>query len=530
MNTNNDVNYVDTLVSTMLGRAMSDTPNALASRPAKKDDRTPMARLEALLTDTIATTKQRLSADRVSLFFFNREKCELWSVLSQEKKIMRLDARLGVAGHVARTGETINVDDAYEHPLFHKVVDLQTGYRTRTLLAVPVHSSTGEIVGVAEAINKTQGLFSDDDNALLQSLAARAATAMESTHLEQEFRDYEPDDVFGDAEGEFSTRQIVGMNSKLEEIIRLIDVIRDNPIDVLIQGENGTGKENIARALHYTSLRAKKPFVAVNCAGFTDSLLQDELFGHEKDAFTNANRQRNGYFQSAHGGTIFLDEIGDMSLDAQKSILRALTARKIRRLGGEEDIPIDVRVVAATNKDLQAAMRDGTFRTDLYFRLNVISIRMPALREIPEDIPRLVSHFLAKHAATAKTTPKALTDGALEQLCRYTWPGNIRQLENEIKRLCITVRGRVINEEHLDPVIRSTADESEKRVIPTPTLTPPPVLAKPRATLAEEIDALTKQRIAEALQETRGNKQQAARILGLSRAGLIKMMKRLGVG
>lgn len=528
MPANHSVNFVDTIVSTMLGRAMSDTRSALIPRPAKKDDRTPMARLEALLSDTISITQQRLNADRVSLFFYNREKCELWSVLSQEKKIMRIDARLGIAGHVARTGETINVDDAYEHPLFHKVVDLQTGYRTRTLLAVPVRNSTGEIVGVAEAINKAIGLFSDDDSILLQSLAARAATAMESTNLAKEFVEYDPDDVF-DTEGEFSTRQIVGMNRQLESTIRLIDMIRDNSIEVLIQGENGTGKEAIAKALHYTSQRAAKPFVAVNSAGLTDTISQSELFGHEKGAFTGADRQHIGYFESAQGGTIFLDEIGDMSLDAQKSILRALTSKKIRRLGGTHDIAIDVRVVAATNKNLEAAMRDGTFRTDLYFRLNVISMKLPPLREIVEDIPRLVGHFLAKHGSALKTPIKALTDGALQRLCQYSWPGNIRQLENEIKRLTATVRGRLIGEEHLDPSMRAGAASLTNTVAPTPA--PPPVAPLPgRPALADALDRLAKQMIEDALRDTHGNKQQAAKQLGVSRAGLIKMMRRLRIG
>ena len=481
----------------------------------------PVDRLRALLSEITSRTKERLKADRVSIFLYDKERCEIWSVISQEKKIMRFDARLGVAGDVARTGRTINVADAYEEPLFHKEIDLETGYRTRTLLAVPLVNSRGETIGVGEAINKEKGLFSENDAAALRALAANVAAAIESAGLETQLHYYlsTHEIIVGEADGGvFSTREIIGMSPRMESVIRLIDLIRENSIDVLIQGESGTGKDLIAKALHHTSPRSRRPFIAVNSAGLSDTLLQSELFGHEPGAFTGATKQHIGYFESAQGGTIFLDEIGDMSMDAQKSILRALQARTIRRLGGTRDIPIDIRVIAATNKDLQAAIKDGRFRADLYYRLNVIPISTPPLREIADDIPRLAQHFLAKHCQMMDIPLKEFTSSALDCLTAYSWPGNTRQLENEIKRVIATVRPKVITEEQLNLQTDSPPRDTQQKELPLRS-----------QSLNDAVDALERRMIEVALRKSGGNKQKASLALGLSRQGLVKKMKRLGI-
>ena len=481
----------------------------------------PVDRLRALLSEITSGTKERLKADRVSIFLYDNERCELWSVISQERKIMRFDARLGIAGDVARTGRSINVADAYEEPLFHEEIDLKTGYRTRTLLAVPLVNSRGETIGVGEAINKKEGLFSEDDGAALKALAANVAAAIESAGLEKQLHYYLSTHEInvGEANGcGFSTREIIGMSPRMESVIRLIDLIREKPIDVLIHGESGTGKELIAKALHHTSPRSRRPFIAVNSAGLSDTLLQSELFGHEPGAFTGATKQHIGYFESAHAGTIFLDEIGDMSMDAQKSILRALQARAVRRLGGTRDIPIDIRVIAATNKHLQTAIKEGTFRADLYYRLNVIPIRMPPLREITDDIPRLAKHFIAKHCQMMNIPLKEFTSSALDCLTRYSWPGNTRQLENEIKRLIATVRPKVITEEQLNLQTESLAKETQEEE-----------LSLRGQSLKDAVEALERRMIEDALRKSGGNKQKASLALGLSRQGLVKKVKRLGV-
>jgi Nif-specific regulatory protein len=475
-------------------------------------------------------TKALLKADRVSIFLLDREKCELWSVISQEKRIMRFDARLGIAGSVAMTGQTINVADVYDHPLFYKEVDLQTGYRTRTLLAVPLRDLKGEIIGVGEAINKSEGLFTDEDAELLQTLASHVSDTIETTQLERQLQDYPSRkgiDRHADTDSGFSTQNIIGMSHQTQSIIRLIDQIRDCSVDVLIEGESGTGKELVARALHHNSPRGKQPFVAVNCAALPDNLVESELFGIEKGVATGVDR-RIGKFEEANRGTLFLDEIGDLSLPAQAKILRVLQERSVDRVGGKGSVPIDIRVIAATNKNLQAAIKERTFREDLYYRLKVIQIQTPSLREVPEDIAGLANHFLNKYCRAMQTDLKQFAPAALQSLVSYTWPGNARQLENEVKRLVASVRGKIIAEEHLDPSIRNPQEPVAVTQMIAVAAPAQPSPAR-RQTLPEAVETLERSMIEETLHETRGNKQQAAQILGLSRQGLIKMLKRLSI-
>jgi len=472
-------------------------------------------------------TKALLKADRVSIFLLDREKCELWSVISQEKKIMRFDARLGIAGSVAMTGQTINVADVYEHPLFYREVDLQTGYRTRTLLAVPLRDLKGEIIGVGEAINKSEGLFTDEDAELLQTLAAHVSDTIETTQLERQLEEYplqKESDRRADVAGGFSTQNIIGMSYRIQSIIRLIDQIRDCSVDVLIEGESGTGKELVAKALHHNSPRAKHPFIAVNCAALPDNLVEAELFGIEKGVATGVDR-RTGKFEEANGGTLFLDEIGDLSLPAQAKILRVLQERSVDRVGGRGSVPIDIRAIAATNKNLEAAIKERTFREDLYYRLKVIHIHTPSLREVSEDISVLADHFLSKYCKMMNTEPKQFAPGASEVLANYSWPGNTRQLENEVKRLVASVRGKSITEDHLDDSIRNL-----RASVPSlqPKEEPPPTSAASRS-LPDAVERLERRLIEEALQNSGGNKQKAAQVLGLSRQGLIKKLKRLSI-
>jgi Nif-specific regulatory protein len=479
------------------------------------------AKFESALAEAADEIKSRLQADRVSVFVFDRERCELWSIVSQETHTLCLDARLGIAGHAARTGEVVNAPDAYQHPLFYKEVDLETGYRTRNLLAVPLKNARNEVIAVGEAVNKREGHFNDEDASTMLGLLAPFTKPLERIPLSKPGGAAESYAPF--AHG-FPTQQIVGMSHKMESIIRLIDQIRDSSVDVLIQGENGTGKELIARALHHSSPRSSRPFVALNCAALPENLVEAELFGIEKGVATGVER-RTGKFEFASGGTLFLDEIGDLSLAAQAKILRVLQERAVDRVGGGKPIPIDVRIIAATNRDLNAAIREKQFREDLYYRIKVIHIQTPPLREIREDVPVLAHHFLEKHCKAMGVETKTLTPGALQSLMRYSWPGNNRQLENEIRRLIATVRGNTITEDHLDPAIRNgeplptTQQESQK---------PAPVASAPK-TLAAAVEAVERRMIEDALRVCHGNKQKAAQVLGLSRQGLIKKLKRLAI-
>ena len=475
-----------------------------------------------------------LQADRASIFLLDREKCELWSVITheKEKRILLFDARLGIAGAAAMTGQTINVADAYEHPLFFKEVDQKIGYHTKTLLAVPIRNSLGEIIGVGEAINKKSGMFTNEDAEILQSLASHICDAIETTQIDRAIPNPQGAEAEKEIGGEFSTRNIIGMSHRIQSVVRLIDQIRDSSVDVLIQGESGTGKELVAKALHYNSPRAKHPFVAVNCAALPESIVEAELFGIERGVATGVDR-RMGKFEEAQGGTLFLDEIGDLSLPAQAKILRVLQERSVTRVGGRTTLPLDMRIIAATNKDLEAEIKAGHFRVDLYYRLKVIHIETPALREVPEDIQLLANHFLAKYSKLMKTEPKQFTPAALECLTSYQWPGNERELENEIKRLVASVRGKAIDAEHIDRSIRSSEKTLASSTIPSALKTPQtenaPETSRSLKSLPDAVEALERRMIAEALRESGGNKQKAAQALGLSRQGLIKKLKRLGI-
>ncbi len=408
---------------------------------------TDLTSLQALIT---RETKDLLHADRVSVFLFDREKCELWSAISDEGQMMRFDARLGIAGAAAMSGQAINAADAYEHPLFYKEVDAETGYRTRTLLAVPLRNLDGAVIGVGEATNKKTGVFTDEDGEILATVAAHLADLLENSSIgaELKIRALERNPLAEPPINGFSTQNIVGMSDRTQSIIRLIDQIRPSSVDVLIQGESGTGKELIAKALHFNSPRARQPFMAVNCAALPDNLVEAELFGIERGVATGVDR-RIGMFEAAHGGTIFLDEIGDLSLAAQAKILRVLQERAVDRIGGRASVPIDVRVIAATNRDLETSMREKQFRSDLYFRLSVVRIQTPSLRDIPEDIAVLANHFLHKHCVAMALEPKQFAEAALERMAAYDWPGNTRQLENEIKRVLASVRGKTIAADQL---------------------------------------------------------------------------------
>jgi Nif-specific regulatory protein len=479
-----------------------------------------LAPLMNLLTREI---KELLRADLVSIFGFDRERCELRSFLSADNQEIRFDARLGVAGAVAMNGETVNIEDAPNHPLFFTVVDSQTGYRTKTVLGVPIKNARDEVIGVCEAINKQEGPFTRDDVEIMDSFATHAANAIETALLIDALRkERGRSEPQGELQrkveiGQEHLRNIVGMSPQIQAIVRLIDQIRDSSVDVLIQGESGTGKELVASALHFNSPRYDQPFVALNCASLADNLVEAELYGIEKGVATGVDK-RMGKFEAANGGTLFLDEIGDLSLTAQAKMLRVLQERTVDRVGGQKPIPIDVRIIAATNKNLERAIKDRTFREDLYYRLKVVRIQTPPLRDIPRDIPIIAKHFLLKHCGNHKIETKQLAPAAVKFLQSYPWPGNARQLENEAKRLVASVRGITIGEEQLDlPMERFETDAREKE------------LSCDGKTIDEVIGAIERRMIDDALKKYHWNKQKAAQELGLSRQGLGKKMRRLGI-
>ncbi len=308
----------------------------------------------------------------------------------------------------------------------------------------------------------------------------------------------------------FSIDNIIGQSESMNKVYQMVEKVAPRDATVLIRGESGTGKELIAQAIHQKSQCAEGPFIGVNCAALTETLLESELFGHEKGAFTGADKQKLGRFELATNGTIFLDEIGDVSPATQVKLLRVLQNKEITRVGGEKTITVNVRTIAATNRELEEQMKEGTFREDLYYRLNVFPIFLPSLRERKEDIPDLITHFLKKNDVPEdKIEPKAVNS-----LMNYSWPGNIRELENIVERMIIMAGDDLITEDLLPPQIlgAATADSSVSLEIPEEGLS---------------IDQVELDLINNALRKAGGNKSNAAKLLGITRRKLYSMMERL---
>ncbi len=319
----------------------------------------------------------------------------------------------------------------------------------------------------------------------------------------------------------YSYDRIVGQSESIKKVFKLVDKVAHTDSTVLITGESGTGKELIAHAIHYASGRKTKPFVPINCAAIPEELLESELFGHEKGAFTHAIRTRIGRFELANKGTIFLDEIGEMSPSLQVKLLRVLQERCFERVGGVKTINVDIRVVAATNIDLEEAVNKGTFREDLYYRLNVIPIHLPPLRERKGDIPLLVNHFLKKFSKG--TDVKSIDENALMMLEAYDWPGNVRELENIVERLVILANGPTITIADIPETILRKSGH-----VPIPKSSEPPaILPEEGLSLSEAVEQFEKTLILQALERTNGVKNRAAKLLKMNRTTLIEKMKKM---
>ena len=461
-------------------QASSKDQNHLAEELLKICQRMSSERNLAALLDLIANeATQLMGADRASLFLLDRKGGELWSKVVLGSEEIRFDARLGIAGAVALTGETINVEDAYQDPRFYKEIDLLSGYRTQSLLAVPLRTNNGEIIGTFEVLNKeTRGAFSKADEEILKALAAQAAISLENARLyekmQQEIgqrRDAEQalkrtadelqaalaeveqlknrlqiENVYLQEEikTEHNFEEIIGRSAALKKVLRGAEQVASSDATVLISGETGTGKELVARALHNLSQRKDTPLVKVNCGAIPANLVESELFGHEKGAFTGALQRRIGRFEMADGGTIFLDEVGELPLDTQVKLLRVLQDGEFERVGSSKPVKVDVRVIAATNRNLSAAIKEGAFRQDLFYRLNVFPLDMPPLRERKTDIPLLANFFMNKFGKKMGKDIKGVSKATLERMESYSWPGNVRELQNVIERPVVTASSSTI--------------------------------------------------------------------------------------
>ncbi|MFW6050016.1 MAG: sigma 54-interacting transcriptional regulator [Myxococcota bacterium] len=401
---------------------------------------------------------------------------------------------------------------------------------TASLMAAQIQSTIGvplwqsdEILGVLQVDNRaSSGMFKEPDLDVLAVLAQSASQSFAHARLVQRLRVAEErqrnENVY--LKKKEKSRRFEGFVGDSEATRQLVEQIRkvvDTRVTVLVEGETGTGKELVASALHYWSSRSDRLFVAQNCAALPENLLESELFGHKKGAFTGASEDKRGLFELAHGGTLFLDEVGEMPLSLQAKLLRVLQEGEVRPVGSNATKRVDVRVVAATNRDLEKEVAEGRFREDLFYRLRVFPLRVPPLRERREDVPPLAQHFLRKYAEEFGRAVGGFGQQAMELLCAYEWPGNVRELENEVQRLVIQAdEGGFVQPEHLSPRIRK-AENVVERVQPR------------KGTLKEMVEEVEKWILMEALREHGGNKSATAKTLGITREGLHKKLKNYGL-
>jgi DNA-binding NtrC family response regulator len=416
---------------------------------------------------------------------------------------------------VIQTGQPrrVDADIASDQREIDRRVDQKLKFQTRTLVCVPLRGRKGDLFGAFEVLNKIGGNFTADDEHALTELAANAALALENTQEWEQLLAARKQIADAAAEGV----QLIGQCPPIEALRSTIRRVADTELAVLVLGENGTGKEVVAQMIHYQSRRRHEPLVAVNCAALTETLLESELFGHEKGAFTDARETRRGKFELAASGTLFLDEIGDMSLGGQAKLLRVLEEKVVVRVGGSTPIPTNTRVLAATNQNLAELVRSRKFREDLYFRLNVVTIDMPPLRERGEDVALLAEFFLKQFAAKARRKAPKFTAAARKRLQGHSWPGNVRELRNLMERLA-----------YLLPPEQDKIDAPDLAFIMSPDESGAGPLSLD-APLAEATQQFQTEYIQRHVQRARGNMTAAAEKLGLHRSNLYRKMRQLGM-
>jgi Nif-specific regulatory protein len=406
----------------------------------------------------------------------------------------------GVTGKVVASGRPIIVPQVSKEPLFLYRARKRSPDTEESFICVPIKERRKTVGALSITYPYKQNRNYEDSVQLLTIVTSMIAQSLRLAQLvEQERAQLQDENALlkRELQQKYDFRNIVGTSKEMRDVYEQIAQVAPSGATVLIRGESGTGKELVAHAIHYNSPRSSKPFVKVNCAALPESLIESELFGHEKGAFTGAVARKRGRFELAEGGTLFLDEIGDLSPAMQVKLLRALQEREFERVGGTETIKVNVRLITATNVDLEQAVSDGRFRSDLYYRLNVFSIYLPPLRERKTDILLLADHFLEKYGRQNGKRIKRISTPAIDMLMTYHWPGNVRELENVVERATLVCEGNVIHGYNLPPTLQ-TAEGSG-------TVT--------KMTLDQAVNAFEKDLIQDALKTTRGNRARAARLL-----------------
>lgn len=430
-----------------------------------------------------------------------------------EVKKYTLNSGQGIAGWVTQANRPLLVNDVTNEPRHSLALEQNVGYKTRNVLAVPLHIKD-KVIGALEVINKNDNAdFNDEDLRFLKVLANQASIALqnaqnvESFHLE----DYNlrKQTVYNP----IIQSEFIWKSEAMEKLLNELEKIAPTDSPILILGESGTGKELLAKRIHELSNRKKEPLVRVNCAAIPSELMESELFGHVKGAFTDALRDKSGYFERADGGTLFLDEISELNLSAQGALLRILQNGYFQRVGGESEIRINVRVIAATNKNLTEKIQNGSFRQDLYYRLAVFTLNIPALRDRPEDIEILARYFLKKLQDQYPDSPSNFSLETLEALLSYRWPGNVRELKNSIERAIIIGSNKDLVE--VDDLCVETSRKNSS--------------AYRGKNLKDSINLFKKKVIVAALNFRKGNQTLAAKDLGIQRTYLSKIIKELSI-
>ena len=409
----------------------------------------------------------------------------------------------GVTGQVIETGQAVTIPKISESPRFLNRTKSRSGpgHQELSFICVPIKREQQVIGALGVDLPYDPEYPLAEGEKILTVVAAMIATQvihLERMRREREKLEAENERLRMELEKKYHVKNIVGNSNKMREVYQMISQVARSNATVLIRGESGTGKELVANAIHYNSSRSSHPFIKVNCAALPGNLIESELFGHEKGAFTGAIHQKAGKFEIAHKGTLFLDEIGAISPEVQAKLLRVLQERELERVGGNKTVKVDVRILAATNKNLEQSVAEGIFRSDLYYRINVFPIYLPPLRERKTDVLALADYFLEKYVRENNKEILRFSTPAIDMLMSYHWPGNVRELENCIERAVLLCEDKVIHSYHLPPTLQ-TGKESG-------TL--------PSQTMDEAVEKLEREMIIDALKHNRGNMSQAAQTLG----------------
>ncbi|MDR1950542.1 MAG: sigma 54-interacting transcriptional regulator [Spirochaetaceae bacterium] len=474
--------------------------------------------VRGLLTRILDSATRLCEGEASSLLLVNRENGELYFEVAlgakgAEVKKYTLKPGEGIAGWVAMNNKSIIVNDVENDKRHLAAISDEIGYPSKTMMAVPMRIKD-ECLGVIELLNKkNKKYFSQDDLEWLEIFANQAALTIQNARSFEKARD-EINLLQEQITADQGYHTLIAKSPVILEKLEIINRIAKTDSSVLITGESGVGKELFAEQIHLRSPRSKGPFVRMNCAALPEGLLESELFGHVKGAFTSAITSRRGRFEIADGGTIFLDEIGDLPLTLQAKLLRVIQQKTFEKVGSDVSVTVDVRILAATNKDIETLVERGEFRNDLYYRLNVLPMHIPPLRQRPEDIPELAAFFLKKCTRKVKKHFDGFSDAAIEALLSYSWPGNIRELENCVERACVIAQNRLIQREDL--FLERSGGSSPKE-------------EPGNRNLKTAINVFKAHYIKKVLEENRWNQTEAAKALDIQRTYLSRLLKELDI-